>query len=40
MPRARLVEYLTSLLWSGMSGAGVPESLDVPVDLDSRRRSS
>jgi AcrR family transcriptional regulator len=40
MPRARLVEYLTTLLWSGLSGVGVPANLDLPVRLDERRRTS
>jgi len=39
MPRARLVEYLTSLLWSGITGLGLPEQV-TPIGRFEQRRTS
>lgn len=41
MPRERLVDYLTSLLWSGLAGLGVPADLsegDAAIPIDQKRR--
>lgn len=44
MPRERLVEYLTSLLWTGLAGAGLeelstPQDADEPIPIERNRRT-
>lgn len=43
MPRERLVDYLTSLLWSGLEGLGVPAALpseaEDPIPIERKRRT-
>lgn len=40
MPRARLVEYLTSLLWDGVTGLGLPAQVTQIAPFEQRRKKA
>jgi hypothetical protein len=40
MPRARLVEYLTSLLWTGVTGLGLPAEVTPIARFEARKKNA
>jgi AcrR family transcriptional regulator len=40
MPRSRLVEYLTSLLWTGVAGLGLPAQVTPIAHFEQRRQAT